>query len=83
MELDALRQLVEVKDGGLAGKGGALSASELDGLGLAKREIVELLAKLEPRPTPDYELDLGRAKTAEWFASEFQKAVPKVDKLPE
>jgi thymidylate synthase (FAD) len=83
MELDALRKLVEVTDGGLVGKGGSLSAAELDGLGLAKREIAELLTKLEPRQTPDFELDLGRAKGAEWFANEFQKAVPQVDKLPE
>ena len=83
MELDAIRKLVQVKDGGLVGQAGALSAGELDGLGLAKREIVELLHKLEPRETPDFELDLGRAKSAEWFANEFQKAVPQVDKLPE
>jgi thymidylate synthase (FAD) len=83
MELDALRKLVQVKDGGLIGRAGALSAGELDGLGLAKREIVELLQKLEPQATPDFELDLSRAKSAEWFANEFQKAVPQVDKAPE
>jgi hypothetical protein len=32
---------------------------------------------------PDFELDVTQARSAEWFASEFQKAVPKVDKLPE
>jgi thymidylate synthase (FAD) len=83
MELTALRKLVSVKDGGLVGQGGSLSAAELDGLGLAKREVSELLSKLEPTPTPDFELDLGRAKSAEWFSEEFQKAVPKADKLPE
>jgi hypothetical protein len=83
MELNALRKLVQVKDGGLIGQAGQLSAGDLDGLGLAKREIVELLHKLEPKATPDFELDLGRAKSAEWFANEFQKAVPQVDKLPE
>jgi len=50
---------------------------------LAKREVSELLSKLEPTPTPDFELDLGCAKSAEWFSAEFQKAVPKADKLPE
>jgi hypothetical protein len=74
---------VHVQDGGLVAQPGSLSAAELDGLGLAKREIAELLQKLEPAATPDYELDLTRAKSAEWFADEFQKAVPKVDKLPE
>jgi thymidylate synthase (FAD) len=83
MELDALRKLVQVRDGGLVAQPGALPAAELDGLGLAKREIVELLQKLEPKPTPDFELDLSRAKSAEWFAMEFQKAVPQVDKQPE
>jgi hypothetical protein len=83
MELDAIRKLVQVKDGGLVGQQGALSATELDGLGLAKREIAELLQKLEPKTTPDFELDLGRARTAEWFANEFQEAVPQVDKPPE
>jgi thymidylate synthase (FAD) len=83
MELDALRKLVQVKDGGLIGQAGALSAGELDGLGLAKREIVELLQKLEPTTTPDFELDPSLAKSSEWFANEFQKAVPQVDKLPE
>jgi thymidylate synthase (FAD) len=83
MELDAMRKLVQVQDGGLVAQPGRMSATELDGLGLAKREIVEFLQKLEPATTPDYELDLSKAKNAEWFADEFQKAVPKVDKLPE
>jgi thymidylate synthase ThyX/predicted transcriptional regulator len=83
MELDAMRRLVQVKDGGVVAAGGSLSATELDGLGLAKREIIEFLDKLAPTSTPDFELDLSQAKTAEWFASEYQKAVPKVDKLPE
>jgi hypothetical protein len=83
MELDALRQLVQVQDGGLVARPGALPASALDGLGLAKREISELLHKLEPRATPDFELDLSQAKSSEWFAMEFQKAVPQVDKQPE
>lgn len=83
MELDALRQLVQIEDGGLSAKTGRVDASELESLGLAKREVAELLAKLAPAPTPDFELDLGRAKSASWFADEFAKAVPKVDKAPE
>jgi len=83
MELDAVRKLVSVQDGGLRGQGGNLSAADLDGLGLAKREIVELLDKLTPQATPDFDLDLSKAKDPEWFANEFQKAVPTVDKLPE
>jgi thymidylate synthase (FAD) len=83
MELDALRRLVQVKDGGLVAQPGSLSPAELDGLGLAKREVIELLQKLEPEAAPDFELDLSKAKSSEWFAEEFQKAVPKMDKLPE
>ena len=83
MELDALRRLVQVKEGGLVAQPGSLSPAELDGLGLAKREVIELLQKLEPEAAPDFELDLSKAKSSEWFAEEFQKAVPKMDKLPE
>jgi len=83
MELDAVRSLIKLQDGGLVAEPGSLSAADLDGLGLAKREIVEFLSKLEPAVAPDFELDLASAKNAEWFADEFQKAVPKVDKLPE
>lgn len=83
MELDALRRLVAVKDGGIAATPGALSASELEGLGLGKRELSELLSKLGPSAAPDFELDLSQAKSATWFAEEFQKAVPRVDKAPE
>ena len=83
MELDALRKLVSVQEGGLAAQPGSLSAAELDGLGLAKREITEFLDKLAPATPPDFELDLSRAKSSEWFANEFQKAVPTVDKAPE
>ena len=83
MELDAVRRLLRVQDGGLTAQAGNLSPSELDQLGLAKREVAELLEKLTPAATPDYELELGQAKSAQWFADEFQKAVPKVDKAPE
>ena len=83
MELDALRKLVQVQDGGLKGRAGTLSPADLDQLGLAKREIIELLSKLESMSVPDYELDVSKAKSAEWFASECQKAVPKLDKPPE
>jgi thymidylate synthase (FAD) len=83
MDLDALRALVSVEDGGLVARGGKLSPAELERLGLAKREIADLLQKLQPKTPPDFELDLAQAKAAEWFADEFQKAVPNVDKPPE
>ena len=74
---------LDKQPGGVAARAGSLAATELDGLGLAKREIAEFLGKLEPASVPDFELDLSQAKSAEWFANEFQKAVPKVDKAPE
>lgn len=83
MELEALRALVTVEDGGLKSTAGSLSAADLDGVGLAKREVLELLSKLEPAVTPDFELDLASARDAKWYADEFQKAVPKLDKPPE
>jgi thymidylate synthase (FAD) len=83
MDLDALRELVRVEDGGLVAGGGKLSPADLERLGLAKREIADLLQKLQPKTPPDFELDLAQAKNAEWFAEEFQKAVPTSDKPPE
>jgi thymidylate synthase (FAD) len=83
MELDAIRKLVQVKDGGLIANAGSVAAPELEALGLAKREVSELLNKLAPVVAPDFELDLSAAKSATWFADEFAKAVPKVDKAPE
>jgi thymidylate synthase (FAD) len=83
MDLDALRELVHVEDGGLVARAGKLSPAELERLGLAKREIADLLQKLQPKTPPDFELELSQAKSAEWFAEEFQKAVPTADKPPE
>jgi hypothetical protein len=72
-----------VEGDGLAAKGGAkLDAGGLEKLGLAKREARELLDKLGATDVPDFELDLSKAKSAEFFAEEFAKAVPKVDKPP-
>lgn len=83
MELDALRQLIGVEGDGLSARTGAtLDAAALAQGGLAKREAAELLAKLQPRTVPDFELDLSKASSAEVFAERFAQAVPKVDKKP-
>jgi thymidylate synthase (FAD) len=83
MDLDALRRLLQVDGETLRARDGAsLDASGLAEVGLAKREAVELLQKLEPRPVPDFELDLSRASSAAVFAERFAQAVPKVDKKP-
>ncbi|HVR20691.1 MAG TPA: FAD-dependent thymidylate synthase [Polyangiaceae bacterium] len=82
-ELDALRSLVSVEGDGLAAKPGAkLDTAGLEKLGLAKRETRDLLDKLTSTPVPDFELDLSKAKPAEFFAERFAEAVPKVDKPP-
>jgi thymidylate synthase (FAD) len=82
-ELDALRALVAVEGEGLAAKPGAkLDPGGLEKLGLAKREARELLDKLAAKDVPDFELDLSKAKNAEYFAERFAAAVPKVDKPP-
>jgi thymidylate synthase (FAD) len=83
MELDALRKLVSADGDGLRVRDGAsLDAAALAAGGLAKREAAELLAKLQPKPVPDFELDLSQASSAEVFAERFASAVPKVDKKP-
>ena len=84
-ELEALRRLIERKGDGLTAKGGggSLSAGDLEALGLAKREVRELLEKLADARVPDFTLDLATARPAEFFASRFAQAVPKVDKPPD
>ena len=82
-ELDALRRLVARQGEGLEARSdAALAAGELEALGLSKREARELFEKLADTTVPDFELDLSKAQSAEWFASRFAEAVPKVDKTP-
>ena len=83
-ELSALRALVKVEGEGLAAAGGArLDRAALEGHGLAKREIDELLTKLAPATTvPDFELDLASSRPAEHFAERFAAAVPSGEKPP-
>jgi thymidylate synthase (FAD) len=75
MELDALRRLLTVQGDGLKASG-ELTSADLDKLGLAKRESRELLAKLTPRETPDFELDLSKAQPPEHFQRLFEGALP-------
>ena len=54
---------------------------ELARLGLSKREIEELLAKLASSPgDEEFDLDLSAARPAEHFAREMEAAVPRVDR---
>jgi thymidylate synthase (FAD) len=81
MELDVLRALVTpTADGGLQASAASKARPDLIAAGIANREVDELLAKLVPRPAPDFELDLARARPPEHFADRFAQAVPKNDR---
>ncbi len=81
-ELMALGRLVEGQGRGLEARSGArVTAADLASLGLSKREVDELLAKLAaPPPADDFELDLSAARPAEHFARVTEAAVPRVDR---
>ena len=82
-ELEILRSAMAPDDvGGLQVKGAALSKEALLEKGLSARELEEFLGKLRPAEAPDFELDLSQAKTAEYFAERFAKAVPGADRSP-
>jgi len=81
MELDALRKLITAEGETLRARdGAALDAAALADVGLAKREAADLIAKLQAKSVPDFELDLSQANSAEVFAERFSQAVPKVDR---
>ena len=83
-ELAAIRALVGVDGDTLQGKGGRLDRAALEGHGLAKREVDELLGKLAAPPAvPDFELNLASARSAEHFAERFASAVPSGEKPTE
>jgi thymidylate synthase (FAD) len=83
-ELEILRGvLTPDSEGGLQARPAALTRQQLLEGGLSARELDELCAKLRPTELPDFELDLGQARTAEHFAERFAKAVPGADRAPE
>jgi thymidylate synthase (FAD) len=82
LELDALRSVVESKDGALVGTGASLDREKLLSSGLSAREVEELLDKLAPRAVPDFTLDPSKAVSGETFAERFAQAVPKIDRSP-
>jgi thymidylate synthase (FAD) len=82
-ELEILRGVMAPDgQGGLQVKERALGKQALLDQGISNRELDELMAKLRPTEVPDFELDLSRAKTAEYFAEQFAKAVPGADRAP-
>ncbi len=79
MEIDALARLLEATpDGGLAVRGDRanLGFEDLRGLGMAPREVRELVAKIRRRTPPDFDLDMSRFRSAEDVAAEMHEAVP-------
>jgi thymidylate synthase (FAD) len=83
-ELAALRALIEVDVSALRPRPGAtaLASEQLASYGLAPREMRELIAKLQPRPRPDYTLDITRLQSAQDVEARMQRAVPRVDRQP-
>jgi thymidylate synthase (FAD) len=81
-ELAALQALLDTDADAIRTRGErALSVKDLKQFDLAPREARELLEKLQPRPVPDYELDLGRMRQAEDIEREMQAAVPVRDRV--
>ncbi len=83
MEMDVLRTLVRGTGEGVAALPGQLARAEMEAKGLSRREVDELLAVLAGREVPDFELDLARAKPAEFFEQQAAAAVPSTDPAPE
>ena len=81
-ERAALAQLLQAEEGGLAVRDGAtgLTRRELGRLGLAGREIRELLAKIEAPERPDFGLDLADMRDAAEMEAKMDAAVPVVDR---
>jgi thymidylate synthase (FAD) len=76
MEMDVLRALVRPAGDGIAARSGELSRADMEGKGLARREVDEMLAALVRAEVPDFELDLVRAKPASYFEEKAAAAVP-------
>jgi thymidylate synthase (FAD) len=83
-DLAALSTLVEADASGVRPRPGAaaLGAEQLASHGLAPREVRELIARLQPAPRPDFELDLSRMQSAQEIEARMQQAVPRADRQP-
>jgi thymidylate synthase (FAD) len=83
-ELAVLRQLIEVRDNGsevglAAREAATLGPDQLASLGLSKREVAELVDKLQPAPAPDFELDLAAMRPAAEIEEKMRAAAPRLD----
>jgi len=77
-ELLALSRLLEPSEGGIRASATCqeLTDEDLKASGLSPREIQELKEKLRPGPTPDFELDLARMRSAEEVEKQMYETVP-------
>jgi thymidylate synthase (FAD) len=76
-EREALSRLVDASEERLVARAGAVVTKEaMKEVGLSPREIRELVEKLRAPERPDFELDLGRFRTAEEVAAAMYEAVP-------
>ena len=77
-ERSALAKLLRPEQDGIVVRAGAsgLSRAELGELGLAGREVRELLAKIESPTRPDFSLDLDDMRNAEEMEAKTLAAVP-------
>ena len=81
-ERRALAKLLQPADGGIAVREdmAGLSRAEIRALGLAPREIRELLAKIEAPDRPDFSLDLADMRGADEMEKRMLAAVPEPDR---
>lgn len=82
-ELDALHQLLDASDDGIATRADAhLDTGALGALDLSPREVRELVGKLQRPAPPDFELDLSRMRPPHEVEAIMSAAVPRVEKQP-
>jgi len=87
MEMEVLRSLLVMREDPeegrwLEGRKGFIGENRLiDTYGFSKTEVGELAEKLRPRDVPSFKLDLSLAKDGEFFARQWEAAVPKVDRV--
>jgi thymidylate synthase (FAD) len=59
--------------------GASLDSAAMADLGLSKREVLELVEKLQPADPRDFELDLSAMRPAKEMGEKMQAAVPKLE----
>jgi hypothetical protein len=77
MELNALRLIVVGNNGSLESDKTIIGRAYLTEMGISERENTELMAKLKPKMTPDFDLDLSKSKPASYFEQKMADAAPK------